>query len=292
MKGAASSRGGLILASWGQIERLVFRSDVVLHVLDARDPLNTFSKRLTRIVEKHGKKLVIVLNKCDLVPRSVAEEWKDFFEKKIGYPTVYVAASKHMGTLKLRRTIRAVAPSLPVVVSVVGYPKVGKSSIINALKGRRSASTSPYPGSPGYTTHFQLYRVDNNILMIDTPGILPIEGDPLERLLRGYPPEKLEDPVLPAIALIERILRHNPTAFKTAYGIDSTNPMEMLEKLATSRGWFYKSTKEPLIEEAARTIIRDYQAGKIVFYIRPSQIHETWGTNANKGQHSREQQRS
>ncbi|MEM4664035.1 MAG: GTPase [Desulfurococcaceae archaeon] len=272
MKGAISSEGGIVLASWSQINHLVSKSDVVLHVLDVRDPLNTLSRKLVRMVEKRGKKLIIVLNKCDLVPRSVAEEWKEYFEKKFNHPTVYIAASKRMGTLKLRTAIKKEAPRLPAIVSVVGFPKVGKSSVINALKGKHSASTSPYPGSPGYTRHFQLYRVDPNILMIDTPGILPIEGDTLERLIRGYPPEKLEDPVLPAVMLIERILKYQPMAIKLAYGIDTQNPMEILEKIAVHRGWFYKTTKEPLIEEAARAVIRDYQAGKIPFYIRPSQV--------------------
>ncbi len=267
--GARTSPGGIIIASWGQINSIVSRSDVVLHVLDARDPLATFSNRLVRIVEKHGKKILIVLNKCDLIPRSIAEDWKEYFESKMGLPTVYIAAARKMGTIKLRRAIKKTAPSLPTIVSVIGYPKVGKSSIINALKGKHSASTSPYPGSPGYTRTFQLYRVDPNILMIDTPGILPVEGDTLEKIIRGYPPEKLEDPVLPAIQLIQKILEHNPNAFLHAYGIESKNPLEILENIAVARGWFYKKTKEPLIEEAARHVIRDFHDGKIVYYVKP-----------------------
>jgi ribosome biogenesis GTPase A len=268
MKGTTTSPGGIVLASWSQIWNLVSKADMVLHILDARDPLSTFSRRLVNIVEKKGRKLIVVINKADLVPRSAVEEWKEYFEKQ-GYMAVYVAASRHMGTLKLRRAIKRSAPLLPVVVAVVGYPKVGKSSIINALKGRYSAPTSPYPGSPGYTRHFQLYRVDSKILMIDTPGILPVEGDEVEKLIRGYPPEKLVDPVRPAIMLIEKILKYNPNAFLHAYSIETRDPTRILEEIAVRRGWFYKTTKEPLIEEAARTIIRDYHDGKIKFYIRP-----------------------
>jgi ribosome biogenesis GTPase A len=267
--GARTSPGGIILASWGQIDRVITRSDVILHVLDARDPLKTLSERLIKMVEKRGKKILIVLNKCDLIPRSVAEEWKDYFESSRNLPTVYIAATRRMGTIKLRTAIKRVAPSLPTVVSVVGFPKVGKSSIINALKGRHSASTSPYPGSPGYTRTFQLYRVDKNILMIDTPGILPVEGDPLEMIIRGYPPEKLEDPVNPCIQLIKRIISNNPNAFLHAYGIEERDPLRILEELAIKRGWFYKKTREPLIEEAARLVIRDFHDGKITYYVRP-----------------------
>jgi len=276
MKGAVTSPGGIILASWGQIWNLVSKADVILHVLDARDPLSTFSRKLASIVERRGKKLIVVINKADLIPRPIAEEWKEYFEKQ-GYPAVYMAASRHMGTLKLRRAIKRNAPVLPVVVAVAGYPKVGKSSIINALKGKHSASTSPYPGSPGYTRHFQLYRVDSKILMIDTPGILPVEGDEVERLIRGYPPEKLEDPVKPAVMLIEKILKYNPHAFLHAYSVETRDPLKILEEIAVRRGWFYRTTKEPLIEEAARAVIRDYHDGKIRFYIKPPSTLSTSG---------------
>ncbi|MCC6041519.1 MAG: 50S ribosome-binding GTPase [Desulfurococcaceae archaeon] len=280
MKGAVTSPGGIVLASWGQISSIVSKADIVLHVLDARDPLSTFSKKLTHIVEKRGKRLVIVLNKSDLVPRPVVEEWKKYFEVQ-GYPTVYIAAARHMGTLKLRRVIKRSAPVLPTVVAVAGYPKVGKSSIINALKGKHSAPTSPYPGSPGYTRHFQLYRVDKDILVIDTPGILPVEGDEVERLIRGYPPEKMNDPVKPAVMLIERILKENPHAFLHAYRIESTDPMRILEELAVRRGWFYRTTREPLIEEAARAVIRDYHDGKVKFYIRPPSTQSIRGDESS-----------
>ncbi|MEM3926719.1 MAG: GTPase [Desulfurococcaceae archaeon] len=262
---------GIVLATWNELEKLVKKADVVLMVLDARDPLGTFSKRVENIVRRYRKELILVLNKADLIPRSVANEWKKYFIEK-GYEVIYMAAKHHKGTLKLRKTIKRVAKRLPAVVLVVGYPKVGKSSIINALKGRHSASTSPYPGNPGYTKRPQLYRIDKNILMIDTPGVIPVEGDELEKVIRGFPPEKLRDPVNTALLLIDKITRYNPEAFYLAYGIEIRDPIKILEELAIKRGWFYKTTKEPLIEEAAKAIIRDYHDGKIPFYIKPSDI--------------------
>ncbi|MEM1833740.1 MAG: GTPase [Thermosphaera sp.] len=256
------------LASWSQLEKMILKGDVVLMVLDARTPVETFSRKLEGIVSRHGKELLIVLNKSDLVPRQVAEEWKEHFEER-GYHAVFTAASKHMGTLRLRRAIKHLSKQLPTTALVAGYPKVGKSTIINALKGRHSAPTSPYPGTPGYTKTFQVNKIDDDLYMIDTPGVIPVEGGELERVLRGYSPEQLGDPVKPALKLIEKVISLNKDAFKLAYGISSLNPLDILEQYAVKRGWFYKSTREPLIEEAARAVIRDYHDGKIPFYERP-----------------------
>ncbi|WFO75452.1 50S ribosome-binding GTPase [Desulfurococcaceae archaeon MEX13E-LK6-19] len=262
------TRRGFTLASWHDLKLVVSRADVVLEVLDARDPMSTRSKRLEQMVENMGRELILVLNKSDLVPREIVEAWTRLLRDR-GYRAVYIAARDHKGTRVLRRTIKEVAPAFPVIVAVTGYPKTGKSTIINALKGKHSASTSPIPGSPGYTRHVQLYRIDSKILMIDTPGVIPVEGGPLERIIRGMSPEQLDDPVKPAMMLIEKILKHNPYAIRSAYGIAETDPLKILEKIAIKRGWFYKKTKEPLIEEAARTIIRDYHRGKIPFYVKP-----------------------
>ena len=258
----------MYLASWSLLYNIVKRSEVVLEVVDIRDPISTRSRRLERMVERLGRKLIIVLNKSDLVPRHIAEEWKRIFKGE-GYNVVYMAARDHKGTRVLRRTIKEVAPGLPTIVAVTGFPKTGKSTIINALKGRHSASTSPIPGSPGYTRHAQLYRIDSNIYMIDTPGVIPVEGGELESIIRGRPPESLLDPVRPATMLLEKALKYNPYCVLEAYGIREKDPLRILELIALKRGWRYKTTKEPLIEEAARTVIRDYHEGKLLFYVPP-----------------------
>ncbi|MDM7275421.1 MAG: 50S ribosome-binding GTPase [Thermoprotei archaeon] len=256
------------LASWRMIARLVRSSDVVLEVVDIRDPMSTMSRRLEKIVEAFDKTLLIVLNKCDLVPRSVAEGWKSYLEG-LGYKSMYVSATSRLGTRILRGWIKANAPTKPFTVAVVGYPKTGKSSVINALRGRRGASTSPVPGSYGYTRSLQLFKVEEGFYIIDTPGIIPVEGGWPEAIIRGKAPEEIPDPLPAAVALIEKILKYNRRALLDAYGIEEIDPYKALEALALKRGWRYKSTGEPLIEEAARTVIRDYHTAKLYFYVTP-----------------------
>jgi len=259
------------LASWRLLARTIKHADVVVEVLDIRDPISTRSRRLEKMVSALDKKLLLVLNKSDLVPRRVAEKWQSIYES-LGYDVVYVSARARLGTRILRAAIKSVAGEKPFTVAVVGYPKTGKSSIINALRGRRGASTSPIPGSPGYTRHVQLYKVEPGFYLIDTPGVIPVEGGWLESIIRGRSPEELVDPVPPAIALLERALHYNPRAVLDAYGITSREPLEILEELARRRGWFYKGTREPLIEEAARTVIRDYHKAKLYFYVPPEEF--------------------
>ncbi len=261
----------MILASWRLVRELLSLADVALELVDVRDPLSTRSRRLEKLARNEGVPIILVLNKSDLVPRRVAEAWKKYFESKEGLKTVYIAARDRKGTRVLRRAIKEVASKSPITVAVFGIPKVGKSTLINVLKGRHSAQTSPYPGTPGYTRKSQLYRVAGNIYLIDTPGIVPPEGGGIEAVIRSKPIDELENPVAVAIELIRKIVKYNPVAFLQAYGIDSTDPDVILRKLALKRGWVYKSDGEPILHESAKAIIRDYLDGKIPFYVTPPQ---------------------
>jgi len=256
------------LVSWSQIRDVVKRADVILEVVDSRDPETTRSRKAESIIKNEGKELIIVLNKCDLIPRTYAEAWKKFYESK-GLKAIYISTRHRHGTRILRREILKATPAIPVITAVIGFPKVGKSSIINVLKGKHSASTSPYPGSPGYTKNIQLYRISSKIYMIDTPGIIPVEGGGVEAIIRGKPVESIEEPVNIAIKLIERIMKYVPTAFIQAYGIEVNDPLKILEVIALKRGWIYRKTQEPNIDEAARAIIRDFHEGKIPYYVPP-----------------------
>ncbi|RLE80229.1 MAG: GTP-binding protein [Thermoprotei archaeon] len=255
-----------IRRAWRNVRRVIGKADIVLEVVDARDPLGTRSSKLENLVKRYNKPLIIVINKADLVPRDVLEKWKYHFEKE--YPTIYIGAKNRLGTTFLWKVIKKVAPQdkRVVRVAVTGFPNVGKSTIINVLKGRHSASTSP---KAGHTKHVQEFRAAQWLKVIDTPGIIPIEEDEEALALRfALNSEQLSDPIGAAIRLIRIGLNLDPTVFRKTYGIEHRDPEKILEELAKKRGFLLKGGKLN-IEEAARVLLRDWLTGKLVFYYPP-----------------------
>ena len=246
------------------VRRVIRDADLILEVLDARDPYATRCAKLEQLVRKMGKRLVLVINKADLVPKHVLDSWKKVLSRE--YPTVYISAKDRLGTRRLWRIIKMNAPRLPVKVAVVGYPNVGKSMIINVLKGRHSTGTSPIPG---FTRADLKVRAATWLIVIDTPGVVPPGEDEEELVIKGaLRPEALEDPLNPAIKLVELALSRDPRAIERTYGIAEREPYKILQELARRRGFLLKGG-ELNVDEAARVIIRDWQQGRLVFYSLP-----------------------
>ncbi len=259
----------MLLLSWDNLKRLISRADVVLEIIEARNPTITRCTRVERLIERLGKSFIIIINKCDLVPLWVCKEWQQYFESQ-NIKAFYVSSLALTGIKKLKHFLNDTIIHRPATILLVGYPKVGKSSLINALKGSKSASTSPYPGSPGYTKSSTLYKILPGIYMIDTPGIIPPEGNDIEMVIRRMPVDKIPNPVKIAQRIIEMIQKFDSNMINRIYHISSIEPLKVLEELAIKRGWINKRGGEPNIDEAARTIIRDYLKGKLIYYVLPN----------------------
>ncbi|HIH15387.1 MAG TPA: GTPase RsgA [Nanoarchaeota archaeon] len=235
---------------WGIVNHVVKQADIILLVLDARFPEQTDNPEL---IEKAGEKdIIYVLNKADLVERKTLERLK----KK--YPNcIYISSKEHQGTTMLLHKILEIAQGQKVSVGVVGYPNTGKSSVINALKGRKSASTSPHSG---HTKAKQLIKITDNVYLIDTPGVLPyMERDKIKLAMIGAEDfTKTKDPDLAAMELI----KNKKKMICKFYGVKESAPEKVIEHIAIK---YKKLSKggEANINETARMILRDWQKGKI-----------------------------
>ena len=236
---------------WEIVNDVIKDADIILLVLDARFPEETDNLEL---IDKAGKKPVLyVLNKADLADRKVLERWKK--KKK---HCIYISAKQHMGTTVLLRKILELAKGEKVTIGVVGYPNTGKSSMINALKGRHAASTSPHSG---HTKAKQLIKITDNVYLMDTPGVLPyLEKDKIKLAMIGATDfTKAKDPDLAALELI----KNKQSLLCKYYGVKEASGEKILQRIAIKYKKLLKGG-EPNINETARMLLRDWQKGKIV----------------------------
>lgn len=235
-----------------RIMRIIKSADVVVEILDARDPAGTSNNELEMLATRLGKRLLTVINKSDLA---------DVGNR---FPYACVISSKdRKSAASLLKFIKSNLPKRPARVAIVGYPNVGKSTVINLLKGRRSASVAPIPG---HTKGVQWIRIDDDVLLLDSPGIVPsYERDEVSIALKGaIEADQVRDPEYVANEILEEMLRDNPSVIEKAYDIkiSSHDPGEVLRSIALRRGRILKS-REPDTRSAAKTVIRDRYKGKI-----------------------------
>jgi len=252
--------------AWRVVKEVIDEADIVIEVVDARDPSGTRNKKVERLIRERGKKLLIVLNKADLVPKSWAEEYR---ERNRGIPMVFISAREHKGTGILRREIKKLANQLQkgegekVKIALIGYPNVGKSTIINVLKGKKSVKTAPVPG---YTKGKQLIKLSKRLWLIDSPGILPIEDFDELVIKGGFPADKIDNPISPALKLIKRIWKTRKEALIDRYGIEEfEDEEEILEAIGKRKGIIRKGGEVDL-EETARYFLREWQTGKLTLF--------------------------
>ena len=243
-------------------KKILQESDLILEVVDARIPFETRNRVVEELVKQKNKDIIIVLNKSDLVPedflRQVVEKMKD------EYPVVVFSAHRNRGINQLLELIKKLAKKKKIIkVGVLGYPNVGKSSLINALKKRKVATTSP---KPGMTRGEQLIKLDKNIYLIDTPGIITLEYREELALKGAYIPDKLEFPVETALKLIEKIIKNRKEAIKKTYRVEpSDDLLETLIRIGEKLNYRIKGGEVDL-ERTARKVLWDWIKGNIRAY--------------------------
>lgn len=256
---------------WNELYKVIDSSDVILQILDARDPQGTRSPYIEKFLrnEKPHKHLIFILNKIDLVPTWVTQRWVAILSSE--YPTVAFHASMNhpfgKGSLinLLRQFGKLHLDKKQISVGFIGYPNVGKSSVINTLRSKKVCKVAPIAGETKVWQYITLMR---RIYLIDCPGVVyPSAETDTEKVLKGVVRvELINNPEDYIETVLERV-RHEHLE-KTYQVKDWTTATEFLEKVAFRSGKLLKKG-DPDISIVARMILNDFQRGKLPYYVIP-----------------------
>lgn len=257
---------------WEELYKVLDSSDVVCMVLDARDPEGTRCKHVEAHLKNNCpyKHLVYVLNKVDLVPTSVTKAWIKHFSETCPTIAFRASISKPFGKLSLIRLFKQFdkfhKDKKTISIGFIGYPNVGKSSVINTMKSKQVCKAAPIPGE---TKVWQYVNLTKRIYMIDCPGVVYDSENQNETdiVLKGVVrAERLLDPEYYINGLLSRA---DTDSIRGIYKIDSWNDHEdFLEQLARKYGKLLKGG-EPDKATAAKMVLQDWQRGKIPYYSLP-----------------------
>ncbi|EGC31276.1 hypothetical protein DICPUDRAFT_82812 [Dictyostelium purpureum] len=281
-----------------EVKKVIEAADVIIQVLDARDPMGCRCLDIEKmILERYtNKKIVLVLNKIDLVPRENVQMWLKYLRNF--YPTLAFKCStqnqrrnlgqssinaetatqdalnstESLGAEQLLQLLKNYSRSLniktSVSVGIIGYPNVGKSSLINSLKRTRSVGVG---ATPGFTKIAQEVHLDKNVKLLDSPGIVPVKGNVDENIiLRNVVKlEKVADPIAPVEAILQRCSQKQILEIYEIAEFSST--VEFLSQVANKRKKVGKGGIADL-HATALSVIRDWTGGKIPFYTQPPKI--------------------
>ncbi|KAI9890166.1 MAG: GTPase required for pre-60S ribosomal subunit nuclear export and maturation [Vezdaea aestivalis] len=257
---------------WNELYKVMDSSDVVIHVLDARDPLGTRCRSVEKYLKEEAphKHLIFILNKCDLVPTGVAASWVRLLSKEVPTLAFHASITNSFGKGSLIQTLRQYAllhsNRKQISVGFIGYPNTGKSSIINTLRGKKVCTVAPIPGETKIWQYIRLWR---SIYLIDCPGVVPPKTSDSDQdiLLRGVVRvENVENPEQYIAALLDKTqTRHIERTYQVR---GWSTHIEFLEMMARRSGRLLKAG-EPDVDGVAKMVINDFLRGKIPWFTPP-----------------------
>lgn len=255
---------------WNELYKVIDSSDVIVHVLDARDPIGTRCNQIEEFLKTKGqhKHLMFVLNKVDLIPTSVTAQWLKILSKE--HPCIAYHSNSldnHYGKqnlLNIFRQLKTLYNKETMSVGFVGYPNCGKSSIINTLRNKKVCKSAPIPGE---TKVWQYITLMKDLYLIDCPGVVPI-SDYKQGVIKGaIRIENVEDPdqIIPDVINLA-----GKEAIEKCYEIQFNDIEDLFERIARKYGKVVKGG-EPNVDLISKMILQDLQRGKIPYHIKPDE---------------------
>ena len=247
--------------------------DLVIELVDARIPVSSRNPDIDELGK--NKSRLILLNKADLAEDKWNDAWAEYFREK-GFFVVKVNSKKGGGLKSIQGVIQEACKekmerdrkrgilNRPVRAMVVGIPNVGKSTFINALAGKACAKTG---NKPGVTKGKQWIRLNKQVELLDTPGILWPKFEDQEVGLRLAFIGSIKDEILNteelAAELIKFLNANYPGVLEEKYGVEpSDDAYVLLAGIARSRNCLLKGS-ELDTEKAALLLLDDFRNGKL-----------------------------
>ena len=247
--------------------------DLIIELVDARVPVSSRNPDIDELGKQKAR--LILLNKSDLASEGCNEKWEKYFKDK-GFSVVKVNSRSGAGIKsingviqeacreKIERDRRRGILNRPVRAMVVGIPNVGKSTFINSLAGKACTKTG---NKPGVTKGKQWIRLNKQVELLDTPGILWPKFEDQEvgmklAFIGSIKGEILNTEEL-AAELIRRLQGRYPNLTEEHYGIEeSRDPYETLRLIAEKKHCLTKGGELDL-EKAAILFMDDFRSGKL-----------------------------
>lgn len=248
--------------------------DIVFELLDARIPYSSKNPEIDKIIK--NKPRIVILNKSDLSSIEGNSKWSNYY-KQMNIPMVLVNSlnkkgindvMEHSNKLmqpKIEKLKKRGLKNKTIRAMIVGIPNVGKSTLINALVGRKSTKTG---NRPGVTKGKQWIKIRGNINLLDTPGILwPKFEDKnvaLNLAFTGAIKDEIIDIETLGLKLVEQIIHISPQLLEERYRIeiDNKTPLEVFNDIAVSRGCII-SSNEIDYTRTARMLLDEFRRGII-----------------------------
>ena len=254
-----------------EVEERLKLIDVIIELFDARAPLSSVNEQLEKATA-HKKKLY-VFTKADLADPEQTTKWQKHFRSedsevlvcnlsdKKSYDVISKAVVR-LGESKWKKEMARGLKPQPIRTMIIGIPNVGKSSLINLLAKRKAAGVQ---NKPGYTRGEQWIRVNKDFMLLDTPGILPMNYDNQQKAANLALIGSIREDILPNTDLVNILLgflkEHYPNALKERFGIEAIGShKEVCDTIANKRG-LLKANSELDIVKAESLLLKEFKDG-------------------------------
>ena len=242
--------------------------DLVIELLDARLPASSQNPAIAKL--RHNKPSIKILSKSDLADPEITLRWQAHFEQDDSVKTLQTTLDQNDKVQRIIRLCQVLVPAkvksnLNMLVMITGIPNVGKSTLVNALAGRKIAKTG---NEPAITKGQQRIKLGHGIVLLDTPGILwpKIENENSGYRLAASGAIKdtamgIEDV---AFYLADYLIKHYPAALQKRYELVSLpdTEIEFMELMGARRGCLSSGGRVDL-EKASAILVNEFRAGML-----------------------------